>query len=103
MFHLAALSSYKMYEHDPCTGARVNIEGFVNVVEQTLADGCETVVYVSKLLIYGDRTEVSPESMNVVVNTGYEASKLAQERYGEYFSNRHGLDMPGMRFFFVYQ
>ncbi len=103
VFHLAALSSYAMHEQDPCKGARVNIEGFVNVVEQAREDGCDTVVYASTSSIYGSRTEPSPEAMNVGVNTGYEASKLARERYGEYFSNHYNMSMAGMRFFSVYQ
>jgi UDP-glucose 4-epimerase len=103
VFHLAALSSYAMHEEDPRRGARVNVEGFVNVVEQARQDGCETVVYASTSSIYGSRTEPSPEDMSVAVNTGYEASKLARERYGEYFSNHYGLSMAGMRFFSVYQ
>ena len=103
VFHLAALSSYAMHEEDPTTGARVNVEGFVNVVEQARADGCESVVYASTSSIYGSRTEPSPEDMAVSVNTGYEASKLARERYGEYFSNHYDMSMAGMRFFSVYQ
>jgi UDP-glucose 4-epimerase len=37
------------------------------------------------------------------VNTGYEASKMARERYAEYFSNHYDFSMAGMRFFSVYQ
>ena len=103
LYHLAALSSYAMHEADPTTGARVNVEGFVNAVEQARQDGCETVVYASTSSIYGSRTEPSPEGMPVAVDTGYEASKLARERYGEYFSNHHGMSMAGLRFFSVYQ
>jgi len=103
VFHLAALSSYAMHEADPTRGARVNVEGFVNVVEQAREDGCDTVVYASTSSIYGDRTELSPEDMPVTVNTGYEASKLARERYAEYFGNHYDLSMAGMRFFSVYQ
>jgi len=103
VFHLAALSSYAMHEDDPTRGARVNVEGFVNVVDQARQDGCDTVVYASTSSIYGDRTEPSPEDMAVAVNTGYEASKLARERYGEYFSNHYGMSMAGMRFFSVYE
>jgi len=103
VFHLAALSSYSMHEANPTKGARVNVEGFVNVVEQARQDGCDTVVYASTSSIYGDRTEPSPEDMPVSVNTGYEASKLARERYAEYFHNHYGLSMAGMRFFSVYQ
>jgi UDP-glucose 4-epimerase len=103
VFHLAALSSYAMHEENPQRGARVNVEGFVNVVEQARQDGCETVVYASTSSIYGSRTNPSPENMDVSVNTGYEASKLARERYGEYFSNHYDMSLAGLRFFSVYQ
>lgn len=103
VFHLAALSSYAMHEENPQRGARVNVEGFVNVVEQARQDGCETVVYASTSSIYGSRTQPSPEEMDVSVNTGYEASKLARERYAEYFSNHYDMSMAGLRFFSVYQ
>jgi len=103
VFHLAALSSYAMHEEDPTTGARVNVEGFVNVVEQAKADGCDTVVYASTSSIYGSRTDPSPEAMDVTVNTGYEASKMARESYAEYFPNHYDLTAAGMRFFSVYQ
>ncbi|WP_246981966.1 NAD-dependent epimerase/dehydratase family protein [Halorientalis marina] len=103
VFHLAALSSLNMHEENPQKGARVNIEGFVNTVEQAREDGCDTVVYASTSSIYGSRTEPSPEDMPVAVNTGYEASKLGRERYGEYFANYHDMNMAGLRFFSVYQ
>lgn len=103
VFHLAALSSYAMHEDEPTTGARVNVEGFVNVVEQARTDGCNTVVYASTSSIYGSQTTPSAEDMDTAVNTGYEASKMARERYGEYFSNHYDLSMAGMRFFSVYQ
>lgn len=103
LFHLAALSSYPMHEEDPTEGARVNIEGFVNTVEQVREEGCETVVYASTSSIYGDRTEPSPEDMEVMARTGYEASKLARERYGEYFSYHYDMSVSGMRFFSVYE
>ncbi|MBX0297874.1 NAD-dependent epimerase/dehydratase family protein [Haloarcula nitratireducens] len=103
VFHLAALSSYAMHEDNPTHGARVNIEGFVNVVEQARADGCDTVVYASTSSIYGSQTEPSPEEMDVTVNTGYEASKMARETYAEYFHNHYDISLAGMRFFSVYQ
>jgi UDP-glucose 4-epimerase len=92
-----------MHEEDPTRGARVNVEGFVNTVDQARQDGCETVVYASTSSIYGSRTDPSPEDMSVTVDTGYEASKMARERYGEYFRNHYGLSVAGLRFFSVYQ
>jgi UDP-glucose 4-epimerase len=103
VYHLAALSSRQMLEENPRLGARVNVEGFVNVVEQARADGCETVVYASTSSIYGDRTEPSPEDMDVEASTGYDASMLGRERYAEYYHTFHGLSLAGMRFFSVYQ
>jgi len=106
LFHLAALSSLTMHEDSIeglRRGARVNVEGFANAVEQVRRDGCDTVVYASTSSIYGSRTEPSPESMDVEAHTGYEASKLARERYGEYFANAHDVHVAGMRFFSVYQ
>jgi UDP-glucose 4-epimerase len=101
--HVAALSSYQMHEDNPTKGARVNVEGFVNTVNQARQDGCDTVVYATTSSIYGSRTEPSPEDMPIETNTGYEASKLARERYGEYFANHYGMNMAGLRFFSVYQ
>ncbi len=108
VFHLAALSSYAMHEDDPARGARVNVEGFVNTIEQARADGCETIVYASTSSIYGSRTEPPPVDMEVAVNkvavnTGYEASKLARERYGEYVATHYDMHVAGMRFFSVSQ
>ena len=41
----------------PQRGARVNVEGFVNTVEQARQDGCDTVVYASTSSIYRDGTQ----------------------------------------------
>lgn len=103
VFHLAALSSYAMHEDTPTNGARVNVEGFVNVVEQARASGCDTIVYASTSSIYGTRTQPTPEDTKITTNTGYEASKLARERYAEYFSNHYNMTTAGLRFFSVYQ
>ncbi|MFB6133790.1 MAG: NAD-dependent epimerase/dehydratase family protein [Halanaeroarchaeum sp.] len=103
LFHLAALSSMAMHEDDPQRGARVNVEGFVNAVEQFREDGGDTVVYATTSSIYGDRREPSPESMDVEARTGYEASKLARERYAEYYANYYDMSVAGLRYFSVYQ
>ena len=103
VFHLAALSSRNMHENDPQRGCRVNVEGFVNTVERARKEGCETVVYASTSSIYGSRTEPSPVNMDVEAHTAYEASKLARERYAEYYVNHHDMNMAGLRFFSVYQ
>ena len=103
VFHLAALSSREMLEEHPRRGARVNVEGFVNVVEQAMDDGCETFVYASTSSIYGSQREPCPEDMPVEASTGYDASMMGRERYAEYYADFHEVSMAGMRFFSVYQ
>jgi UDP-glucose 4-epimerase len=106
VFHLAAVSSLTMHEGSTDAlrrGARVNVEGFVNTVDRARRDGCDTVVYASTSSLYGDGREPSPAVMDVAARTGYEASKLGRERYGEYFHNYHGMAVAGLRFFSVYQ
>jgi len=103
LIHLAALSSRAMLEANPREGARVNVEGFVNVVEQAYDDGCDTVVYASTSSIYDDDLP-SSEDEDVVADTGYEASMLSRERYAEYYENFYeDLSVAGVRFFSVYQ
>ena len=41
--------------------------------------------------------------MDMEAHTAYEVSKLARERYAEYYANHHDLGMAGLRFFSVYQ
>jgi UDP-glucose 4-epimerase len=103
LFHLAALSSLNMHRDDPRRGARVNVEGFINTVEQVREHGCDTVVYASTSSIYGSRTEPSPETLPVEANTPYESSKMARENYAQYYANAHDVSMAGLRFFSVYQ
>ena len=103
LFHLAAYSSYTMAEENKREATRVNVEGFVNAVEQAREDGCDTVVYATTSSIYGSRTDPSPEDLPVEARTCYEASKLAREQYGEYFHHHYDITLAGLRFFSVYQ
>jgi UDP-glucose 4-epimerase len=103
LIHLAALSSREMLAENPREGARVNVEGFVNTVEQALDQGCDTVVYASTASIY-DNDPPGREGDPVRADTGYEASMLSRERYAEHYDETHDdLAIAGTRFFSVYQ
>jgi UDP-glucose 4-epimerase len=103
LVHLAALSSREMLEDNPREGARVNVEGFVNTIEQVHANGCDTVVYASSSSVY-DNNPPGREDDDVTAATGYEASMLARERYAEYYNEFYDdLTVAGTRFFSVYE
>lgn len=76
-------------------GACVIEEG-VKIVEQARENGYDTVwcmpwSWESNRALTGGHGRWS--------QTEYEASKLARERYAEYFANRYDMSMIGMRFF----
>lgn len=103
VIHLAALSSRAMLEDEPQEGVHVNVEGFVNTIEQAHEDGCDTILYASTSSMYDDDLP-SSEDEAVVADTGYEASMLSRERYAEYYNNYYDdLSIAGLRFFSVYQ
>lgn len=103
LIHFAARSSYDLVEDAPTDGFRVNVEGFVNTVEQAMDAGCEHVIYASSSSVYAQHDEPVTEAAPVAANTGYEASKLARERAAEYLQAHYGLTMAGLRLFSVYQ
>jgi UDP-glucose 4-epimerase len=103
LIHLAALSSRQMLAENPREGARVNVEGFVNTVEQVIDGGCDTIVYASTSSIY-DNDPPGREDDRVMAETGYEASMLSRERYGEHYEETHeDVSLAGTRFFSVYE
>jgi len=103
LVHLAALSSRGMLEDRPRDGARVNVEGFVNTVEQVREAGCDTVVYASSSSVY-DNDPPGREDDQLTAGTGYEASMLSRERYAEHYNDTDDdLAVAGTRFFSVYQ
>jgi UDP-glucose 4-epimerase len=81
----------------------VNVEGFVNTVDQARRDGCSTVVYASRSSLYESQAAPTSEDETVRAATAYQASKLAREQYGEYFVNHYDLNAAGMRIFSAYQ
>lgn len=106
IFHLAALSSITDHEKDIDQlrgGVEINVKGFVNVVEQARRSGCNTVIYASSSAVYGSRMDPVTEDVDVAAPNAYAASKLAREKYAEYFANAYEMNMAGMRFFSVYR
>lgn len=103
VFNLAALSSYGLNEDDPQEGARVNVEGLVNIFEQARQANVGAVVYASTSSIYGSHYDPAYEGDTLRSKSAYEASKRSNEAYAEYYRNHHDLNVAGMRPFSVYQ
>ncbi len=101
IFHNAALSSAPMHKDKPGKGARVNIEGFINVVEEAMKQNVEKIVYASTSSMYGSTQPPNKEDTGEHPINLYSASKMSRELYAKVYAEK-GLDITGLRYFSVY-
>ncbi len=102
VFHQAARSSSPMHKEDPAEGARVNVEGFVNVAEASIEEEVEKIVYASTSSMYGSVAPPHREDMSVEPVNLYTASKLSREMYARCYSYSDRIETTGLRYFSVF-
>lgn len=103
IYHFADISQCTVHEHDRRRGVAISVEGFVNVVEQALRDGCDTVVYPSTSSLYSQDGEPVTEIAETKPTTALQAAAASRESYGEYFAAHFDLNVAGIRLFPVYR
>lgn len=101
--HQAALGSVPRSIADPQTSHKVNVDGFVNMLEAARANGIRRMVYASSSSVYGDL----PDSPKVETRLGkvlspYASTKLANEVYAESWSKVYQMQLIGFRYFNVF-
>jgi UDP-N-acetylglucosamine 4-epimerase len=101
--HQAALGSVPRSIADPQTSHKVNVDGFVNMLEAARANGIKRMVYASSSSVYGDL----PDSPKVETRLGkvlspYASTKLANEVYAESWSKVYQMQLIGFRYFNVF-
>ncbi|QGA81042.1 SDR family NAD(P)-dependent oxidoreductase [Candidatus Nanohalobium constans] len=102
VFHLAARSSSPMHKEDAAEGARVNIEGFVNVAEAAKEEEVEKVVYASTSSMYGSIEPPHEVDSGEYPMNLYTASKMSRELYAKTYSVQTDVQFTGLRFFSVF-
>lgn len=102
VFHQAARSSAPMHKEDPAEGAKINVEGFVNVVEAAREEEVEKVVYASTSSMYGSVKPPHKEYMGEYPTNLYTASKMSRELYAKVYSQQTDINFTGLRYFSVY-
>lgn len=91
---------------DTARAVRVNVEGFVHVVQAAARQGVQRVVWASSTTVYGpagayDREPVD-ESAPLRPTTAYGATKAACEHMGAVLSAQLGLPVVSLRLPMVY-
>ena len=104
VFHLAAIASVARCNEDLAASHRVNLGGFVNVLEAAAARKQRpALVYASSAAVYGDNPETPlREDARPRPLSPYGADKLGCELHASAAATVLGLRSTGLRFFNVY-
>lgn len=102
--HHAAQIDVRTSVNDPRKDAGINVDGFLNVVEQAVRHGCRRFLFVSSGgVVYGEPEErPTPETAPKLPLSPYGVTKLAAEFYLYYYHRVHGLDYAALRYSNVY-
>jgi len=99
IFHLAAILSAKA-EENPIIAWNLNTLGLMNVLEVTKEKKLNRIFWPSSIAVFGPDTpkDNTPQDTVMNPNTVYGISKLAGERWCEYYFQNYGVDVRSIRF-----
>jgi nucleoside-diphosphate-sugar epimerase len=99
VYHLAALLSATA-EENPKFGWELNMDGTFNIFDACIEHGVKRIFWPSSIAVFGPTTPRvnTPQITILEPNTIYGITKLAGERYCEYYFNRYNLDVRSIRY-----
>lgn len=99
VYLLAALLS-AVGEQKPVGAWRLNMDGLLNVLELAREGHIDRVYWPSSIAVFGPNTPklLAPQHTIAEPTTVYGISKLAGERWCEYYFLKHGVDVRSLRY-----
>jgi nucleoside-diphosphate-sugar epimerase len=99
VYLLAALLSATA-EQKPMAAWKLNMDGLFNVLELAKAGTIEKIFWPSSIAVFGPTTprDNTPQTTVMEPTTVYGISKLAGERWCEYYFNKYGIDVRSIRY-----
>ena len=99
IYHLAAILSAKG-EENPQWAWNLNMTGLLNVLEAAKIYQLNKTYWPSSIAVFGPTTPRinTPQDAVMDPNTVYGISKLAGERWCEYYFEKYGLDVRSLRY-----
>ncbi len=99
IYHLAAILSAAGEKH-PIRTWDINMEGLLNVLEAARESNIKRIFWPSSIAVFGPTTPSvnTPQRTVMEPDTIYGISKLAGERWCEYYNIRYGLDVRSVRY-----
>jgi UDP-glucuronate 4-epimerase len=102
--HLASMAGVRNSIKNPLIYDKVNIGGFINILQECIKNDVKHLVYASSSSVYGLNRKVpfceDDDIKNC--NSPYACSKMAMELYAKTYFQLYGLTNIGLRFFTVY-
>ncbi len=99
IYHLAAILSAKG-EENPKWAWNLNMTGLLNVLELAKEKKLKKIYWPSSIAVFGPGTPVDNTPQHTIMdpNTVYGISKLAGERWCEYYFEKYGVDVRSIRY-----
>lgn len=99
VYHLAALLSAKG-EQEPQRAWKLNMESLIHVLEAAVELKLQRVYWPSSIAAFGPTTpkDNTPQDTIMDPTTVYGISKLAGERWCEYYFKKFGVDVRSLRY-----
>lgn len=103
VFHHAALGSVPRSISDPIMSAKVNIQGFVNIITAAKDAGVSRFIYASSSSTYGD-ADYSPkiETKKGNLLSPYAVTKQTNDLFAAVFSQLYDIETIGLCYFNVF-
>jgi len=103
VIHLAAMAGVRYSLQNPTLYCRVNIEGTVNLLEQSKNNNVKLFVYASSSSVYGNKSGKFKENEELKPPESlYAATKRTKELMADMYNRLYGLRVIGLRFFTVF-
>jgi UDP-N-acetylglucosamine/UDP-N-acetylgalactosamine 4-epimerase len=103
VLHQAALGSVPRSIKDPITTNEVNINGFLNMLVASVENKVARFVYAASSSTYGDSKELPKIEARIGAPLSpYAVTKYVNELYAKVFSDLHGIEIIGLRYFNVF-
>ncbi|MGW8121281.1 NAD-dependent epimerase/dehydratase family protein [Roseivirga echinicomitans] len=99
IYHLAAILSAKG-ESNPQWAWNLNMTSLLNVLELAKEKKLDKIYWPSSIAVFGPNTPLNntPQFCEKDPNTVYGISKLAGERWCEYYFEKYGVDVRSIRY-----
>lgn len=101
VLHLAAKTSVEESIAQPMVTSDINIMGFISVCEFARKNNVKRVIYASSAAVYGN-TSYCSESGSCNPISPYGQDKVTNEAFARHYTNLHGIEFVGLRYFNVY-